>query len=233
MHAILVEDDALARDSFADIIRETHPELTVHECASLAEALRPGRQIQSAVMVVVDHGLLGDERAGFAELRTRAPNTPVVIASGPNDVAEALTWLDTGAAGYLPRTMRRAAILQALRLVLTGERYIPSVAVENWREASLAQQIQSAGGDGTSRLSGLTPRQRQVLVMLANGAPNKVIARSLDIHEVTVKSHLRTIYRMLGVTSRTQAAREAMLAGVSNSAWITVAEQRPSGARLQ
>ncbi|MGE5503281.1 MAG: LuxR C-terminal-related transcriptional regulator [Actinomycetota bacterium] len=223
MHVILVEDDALARDSYADIIHEAGPGVTVHECTSLADALRPHRQAATAAMVVVDHGMLAAAKGDFAALRARAPRTPVVVASGPNGVAESLTWLDLGAAGYIPRTMRRTAILQALRLVLAGERYIPSIAVENWREASLTQQINSAGDAGASRLAGLTPRQRQVLVMLANGAPNKVIARHLDIHEVTVKSHLRTIYRLLGVSSRTQAAREAMLAGIA-AQWIAVGD---------
>ncbi|MGE5505716.1 MAG: LuxR C-terminal-related transcriptional regulator [Actinomycetota bacterium] len=224
MHVILVEDDALARDSYAAILGDACPGAHIRECSSLDEARQPIRQGLSVAMVVIDHGILAGGKALFPDLRAAWPNVPLVVTQAPNDTFECLSWLDLGVAGYLPRTMSRAAIVLAIGLVLTGERYVPRVAVENWGALSSARRI-DADIRADAIVSRLTPRQLDVLAMLVDGASNKVIARFLGIHEVTVKSHLSSIYRLLGVTSRTQATREAVLAGLVRSA--AMSEVRP------
>jgi two-component system nitrate/nitrite response regulator NarL len=107
-----------------------------------------------------------------------------------------------GAAGFLLHDISPEALHGSLRLVMAGERVFPSelaalLADWNWR-ARL--QFDAAGG------TGLSERETEIVRCLADGMPNKVIASALTITESTVKVHLKSILRKLGVSNRTQAA---------------------------
>src|SRR5690606_39680833 len=139
---------------------------------------------------------------GLARMRALRPNTPTVIMSGlarPQDVNEALA---AGAAGFFPKTLNGAALVSAVRLVLAGERFVPSAdhPVAGGGEPALDDAV--AGN--------LTRREREVLDLLTEGMSNKEIARRLDLQEVTIKLHVRGICRKLGAKNRTQAALRAV-----------------------
>jgi two-component system nitrate/nitrite response regulator NarL len=107
-----------------------------------------------------------------------------------------------GAAGFLLHDISPEALYESLRLVMAGERVFPSdlasmLADWNWRA-----RLQFAAAGGT----GLSERETEIVRCLADGMPNKVIASALTITESTVKVHLKSILRKLGVTNRTQAA---------------------------
>jgi two-component system nitrate/nitrite response regulator NarL len=107
-----------------------------------------------------------------------------------------------GAAGFLLHDISPEALYESLRLVMAGERVFPSdlatmLAGWNWR-ARL--QFDRAGANR------LSERETEIVLCLADGMPNKVIASSLTITESTVKVHLKSILRKLGVSNRTQAA---------------------------
>jgi DNA-binding NarL/FixJ family response regulator len=107
-------------------------------------------------------------------------------------------------------------MLQALRLVLSGGVYLPSVALA-MREASGAELLRAAEGGATRttpRELGLTARQAQVLALILQGKPNKVICRELGLAEGTVKIHVAAILRALNVSTRTQAVIEASRLGL-------------------
>jgi DNA-binding NarL/FixJ family response regulator len=129
-------------------------------------------------------------------VRKALPHVPVAILSGQVDPQTIREALQAGAAGYLPKTMRAAGMLNALRLILAGERYIPDMA--------LGAGELAAEGTGAGDLS---RREQDVVKLLLRGDTNKEIARGLTIEEVTVALHLRSIYRKLGVRNRTQAVR--------------------------
>jgi DNA-binding NarL/FixJ family response regulator len=209
MHAIVVCNDALAQDALADIASRACPESALHTCSDLAAAARTAAGVPTVSLVIAAHGTIHGQAHLFDTLRAHVPDAPIVVVSAPNEPAEARAWLNRGVSGYLPRTMSRSAVLSALRLVCTGEQFVPAMAIDTTGET--AHHAPSPAGCTDARFQSLTERQWQVLTMLAEGAPNKVIARALGVHEVTVKSHLRTIYRHLGVRSRAQAAREAVL----------------------
>jgi DNA-binding NarL/FixJ family response regulator len=90
-------------------------------------------------------------------------------------------------------------MVQAIRLVLAGGTYIPSQVL------TTARYGQGAPGRGARAIERLTDRQREILALMAQGKPNKLIADALHISEATVKSHVTEILRVLGVTNRTQA----------------------------
>jgi DNA-binding NarL/FixJ family response regulator len=130
---------------------------------------------------------------------------PVVILSGHVERENVLAAVRAGVAGYIPKTISGAALINALRLVLEGETYLPSSIL-----------VDSAASDRKippSPLSTLSAREREILGYLIEGLTNKEIARLLDLQEITIKIHLRNVYRKIGAVNRAQAVRIAMTAG--------------------
>lgn len=130
--------------------------------------------------------------------RERLP-APVLVISGGDDIAEALRIVGLGAMGYVPERSDMATLAHALRLVLAGGVYVPPLKP-------------SADGEPASVLTvpdwttlPLTPRQKDVLRLLTQGMPNKLIARELGVSVETVKDHVAAILKAMGVSSRTQA----------------------------
>lgn len=197
MKAILADDHALFRDGFALLLKQQlEPDVTVLEAASLPEAWQQAEQHADADLVLLDISMPGMEGVESVQgLLKRFPGIPVVILSATESrpLVEAL--LEIGIAGFIPKSSSSQVMVSALRLVLSGGIYIPP-------------QLLGSGDivpDG-SLLSRLTERQRDVLLLLAEGKSNKQISRDLDLSEGTVKAHLNTIYRMLDVANRTEAA---------------------------
>jgi len=111
--------------------------------------------------------------------------------------------LAAGAHGYCPKTAPEATLLAALRLVLSGEVYVPPLMLDS-----------GASRTPMGLTHGLTARQVEVLRCLCEGLPNKEIARTLGMQEATVKAHLTSVFRALGVVSRTQAVEAARANGI-------------------
>lgn len=117
------------------------------------------------------------------------------VDTGAEPTAESLDLLRAGARGYVHKRTSSGELLSILRFVLDGGTHIP-------------QAVLQARPDGAQ--VSLTPRQREVLALLARGESNKDIARALGISEATVRVHVSTIMRALDVENRTQAATSAL-----------------------
>ena len=124
------------------------------------------------------------------------PQVAVVVLTSFSDREQILRALDAGAVGYLLKDAEPAELERAVRAAARGE------APLDPRAGRALLQDRS----GASPLDGLSEREREVLAMVARGLPNKLIARELTISEKTVKTHLTSVYRTIGVTDRTQAA---------------------------
>lgn len=136
--------------------------------------------------------------AALAAIRTAFPHpVKVAVYGAPDDAATAVSWLQQGYDGYMPRTMSGVTLAHAANLILRGEKYVPAVVVE---QAAPCARLPT-GADILSR------REGEILLQVATGASNKAIARALSIEEVTVKTHLKSVFRKLGVQSRVEAAR--------------------------
>jgi DNA-binding NarL/FixJ family response regulator len=116
-----------------------------------------------------------------------------------------------GADGYLTKDLPALELVAALEKVHAGERI---VAVDT------GQRMEPQA----SPAIGLTPRESHVVALIAAGAPNKEIARQLELSMNTVKSHIRTAYRAMGVTSRTQAVLWAVDHGIT-APWVAVRDE--------
>lgn len=201
---ILADDHDLVRETIAAYLRAAGGfEVAVAESFEAAMALVPGPGPGHADLVLLDFSMPGMEALdGLTRMRARA-GCPVAILSGtaPPDVARRA--LRAGAAGFLPKTLAPQALIAAVRQMLAGETYMPCDFLRSDVDAAAQSRL------------GLTARERQVLRGVAEGKSNKEIARDLEIQEVTVKLHLKSVSRKLGAKNRTQAAMMARDLGLA------------------
>jgi two-component system nitrate/nitrite response regulator NarL len=135
---------------------------------------------------------------GIEKTLAEFPRIPLVVISGaatPDDVKRAL---ELGARGFLPKTLPPKVLTAALQVVVSGGTYVPADYAQGQASAAPAKTV-----------AGLTPRENEVLTLLATGNSNKEIGRALTLQEITVKLHVRNIFRKLGVRNRVEAANAA------------------------
>jgi len=220
---LLIDDHPLILSALRAVIAslEEVVEVFTAESAQSARCLLAARQDIGLVLLDLH---LGDAD-GFellAELRHTYPALPVVVVSASDRASDVIRAIDQGAMGFVPKRASTDVLLDALRLVMSGGIYVPalSLGVETSlpRESTLSGSPTGASTIGaTARSHGfqtvpeaieslsLTPRQTDVLALLLQGKPNKLIARELGVSVETVKDHVAAVMKALGVSSRTQA----------------------------
>ncbi|MES2248644.1 MAG: response regulator transcription factor [Pseudomonadota bacterium] len=170
-------------------------------------------------LALIDLNMPGaDGQAHIDEIRRRHPAVPVIVLSGYEDPAIMRSALERGVLGFIPKAYSPEVMLSAVRLVLAGGVYVPPMMLTALPPGIVAGVSASSaaagepfarGNGGTQTLehlrSVLTERQVEVLQLLSQGKPNKLIGRSLGISEGTVKIHLAAIFRALNVRNRTEA----------------------------
>lgn len=201
MRIILADDHVMVREGLRPFLERLSDDgVTVHEAGGLPEVLTLLGSVGKVDLLVLDLRMPGmDGLEGLRHVRQSYPDIPTVILSSMVDRDQMLETINLGAAGYIPKHLSGAAMISALKLVLSGERFLPSLLLTPDQPDQPANSGPIAGK--------LTPREREVLALLREGLPNKVIANRLNLSEVTVKSHLFSIFRKLGVQNRVQAAR--------------------------
>jgi two-component system nitrate/nitrite response regulator NarL len=198
LHVIVADDHALIRELLERQLKELDADVRVYHAGTLQQVLELAHTSERLDLVLLDLRMPGmNGFAGLQAVRQKRPDVPVAILSGQIDPQTIREALQAGAAGYLPKTMRAAGMLNALRLILDGERYVP--------ESALSPSTMPGGE--TLGVAEFSKRERDVIKQLMLGHTNKEIARDLRIEEVTVALHLRSIYRKLAVRNRTQAVR--------------------------
>jgi DNA-binding NarL/FixJ family response regulator len=196
---LIVDDHGLIRDGLSAIILSSFPDCEIAEGGSFAEALGQLEAMPDPDIVLLDLNIPDASRfSALEQLRVDFPSLPVVMVSGSYDRVTVRDALAAGAAGFLPKTLDRATILDAIQQVLAGEIYVP----DELQSDPLADEEE----DKICKLiASLTPQQRVVLGHLVAGRLNKQIAHELDISMTTVKAHVSAILCKLNVFSRTQA----------------------------
>jgi len=211
---LVVDDHPLILEALQHVLRALDGGATIHDARTAADGRRLVAEHPDARLLILDLSLPGAD--GFSllhELRSAYPSIPVVVLSASDQREDVMRAIDLGAMGYIPKSSSSLVMLQALRLVLSGGVYLPAVALA-MREASGAELLRAAATRTTPRELGLTARQAQVLALILQGKPNKVICRELGLAEGTVKIHVAAILRALNVSTRTQAVIEASRLGL-------------------
>lgn len=203
MRVLIADDHDLVRDTIAAFL-EREAGFEVSLARSFTDAAAVLERSGPFDLVLLDYAMPGMEGlGGLARAKALNGDAPVAIMSGhtgPNLAAEALA---AGAAGFLPKTMAAKSLIHALNLILAGEQYLP---------ASL--MTRPPAGEPEPLAGRLSDRERQVLDGLCRGLSNKEIARELDLREVTIKLHVKTLCRKLEARNRTHAAMIAKKTGL-------------------
>ncbi|MGE5514350.1 MAG: response regulator [Bacteroidota bacterium] len=201
MRIILADDHVMIREGLRPFVERIAAGTQVLEAGSFPEVIEllKGEPVDLVILDLKMPGMNGYQ--GLMTLRREYSSTRCVMLSAMADREHVLEAIRLGADGFIPKHLSGAAMVSALQLVLSGERFIPAMLVDG-----------SGGGNGADRNAGeligrLTPRERDILRLLREGHPNKVIANRLDVSEVTVKSHLGNVFRKLGVQNRLQAMK--------------------------
>jgi DNA-binding NarL/FixJ family response regulator len=195
IRVVVADDHGVIRDGLAGVI-SAEPDLElVATAANGAEAVEICRsQAPDVVLMDLEMPVLDGIEATRAILED-SPGIAVLVLTSFSDRRRITRALDAGAVGYLLKDASAAEVVRGLRTAAEGGSPIDP------RAARLLLEAKSA----PDPLAGLSPRERQVLALLVDGMPNKLIARRLEISEKTVKAHLTSVFRTIGVTDRVQA----------------------------
>jgi DNA-binding NarL/FixJ family response regulator len=217
MKILIVDDHALIRDAMQGVLKKLQRGVVVLEAADSQQAFAIIAGNPDINLILLDLTL--PDRDGLSvltELRDRYPTISVVVLSALQDRANVQKVLDLGAAGFIPKSARREVMLSALQLVFAGSVYIPPeiLAPEGFAEAAPSQQYESRPSENRPSENRpivsladlkLSDRQQDVLALMLQGNSNKVICRTLNLAEPTVKNHVTAILRALKVSNRTEA----------------------------
>ncbi len=196
LRILLVDDHGLFADALAGVLARLGEHVAVVSARTCEEALETLKGPGTFDLVLLDLGLPGLKgRLAFEAVQKDARGAAVVIVTSAEPTAETLSFLRAGARGYVHKRSSSDELLAVLRFVLAGGTHIPAAVLDARRD-----------GEQVS----LTPRQREVLTLLARGNSNREIAQALGISEATVRVHVSSVLRALDVESRTQAATSSL-----------------------
>lgn len=205
MRVLIADDHWSVRDGLRWMLEGVDDVEVVGEAAS-------GRDLLATVTDVSPDVVLLDinmpEMSGLealAELRSIAPDVKVIILSMYDRAVYVKRAIELGASGYLLKSAGRDELVRALRAVSAGRSYVQGEVAGPLITAS------ESAGDHAAKLS---PRELEVLQLVAGGMENKQVARHLRISEATVKSYLQSAYERLGVRSRAEAVAVAFREGL-------------------
>jgi two-component system nitrate/nitrite response regulator NarL len=214
IRVLLVDDHTLFRNGLKSLLQRHKEFEVVGEAGDGLEGVKRTRQLKPDVVLLDLHmpGITGREAVRL--IGEEAPETQVLMLTVSEDAEDLIATLQAGARGYLLKNIETDFLLDAIRRAASGEAVItPQMTgklVEGFRSRQPgATTVQPAEKDK------LSPREREILALLAKGESNKEIARGLDVAESTVKIHVQSILKKLNLTSRVQAAVYAVEHGLA------------------
>jgi DNA-binding NarL/FixJ family response regulator len=239
MKVLLIDDHPLILQALQSVIQGLGDDVTVVGVDS-ARAARETLKADSDFDLVLLDLQLGDAD-GFdvlVEFRAKYPALPVVVVSASDRTSDVIRAVDAGAMGFVPKRASNDSLFEALHMVMSGGIYVPPMTMGSEKNPTppggdtvpdvlrvMRASAEEPGFQAQSPLKalGLTPRQTDVLALLLQGKPNKLIARELNLSVETIKDHVAAVLRALNVNSRTQAvlAVSQMSQQGGLSAWRT------------
>lgn len=198
---MIADDHPLFREAMRQVVTAAMPEHQIDEACGFDEALAAARK-DDYDLIMLDINMPGmNGLNGLVALRNHMPATPVIIVSADEDWETVRQAMTLGAAGYIPKSMDRQRMTEAVTSVMAGDVFVPPQLG--------GPSSRRAAEEASEAYEALTPQQRKVLEMLVAGKSNKVIAFELAVTEGTVKAHVSAILNKLKVNSRTQAVLNA------------------------
>lgn len=214
IRVLIIDDHALFRSGIKSVLQRQADFVVVDEAGDGLEGVKRAKQSDPDVILLDLHmpGISGLEALPL--LADEAPKAQVVMLTVSEDTDDLLDALRAGARGYLLKNIDTEFLLDSIRRAAQGESVMsPHMA------ARLADAMRAPAGVGAAPSAAgagkLSPREREVIALLAQSASNKEIARELNLSESTVKIHVQSILRKLDLSSRVHAAVYAVEHGLT------------------
>ncbi|MFD2346569.1 LuxR C-terminal-related transcriptional regulator [Sinorhizobium terangae] len=209
--ALIADDDEFFRIALGFILKSKLQFTEIIDAGSLDEAVERLSGRGDILLALFDLAMPGmQSAASLAAVRDVHPELKVVVVSASSRRSDILSALTAGINGYVPKGLGATELAEALGAVLNGAVYVPpSIAgrASPPEEAGVPPLVRGNQDERSHRtIEFLTPRQREVLLLLVQGLSNKEIARKLNLGEGTVKIHMAALFRSLRVRNRQEAA---------------------------
>ena len=195
IRVLIADDHGVVRDGLAGVIA-AQPDLEVVATAENGAAAIESCRSSTPDVVLMDLEMpVLDGIEATRAIRAELPGTAVLVLTSFADARRITAALEAGAAGYLLKDASAEDVVRGIRAAAAGGAPLDPQAARLLLEARAAPDP----------LEGISTREREVLALLLDGLPNKLIAQRLGISEKTVKTHLTNVFRRIGVTDRVQA----------------------------
>ncbi|MCK5166588.1 MAG: response regulator transcription factor [Rhodospirillaceae bacterium] len=212
MRILLADDHTLIRENLSEFLEKLEPGVTVIEAESFDQAQKLASGSGKIDLIILDLMMPGmDGLNGLKSMLKQYPEVPIVMFSGTAKNEVIADAMKMGARGFIPKTINGKAMRNAIRLILSGDTYTPPSDLTD------AMQISNDAPIDNGPIKDLTAREREILILLTEGHPNKQIARLIGLKEITVKVHLQSVFRKFGVSNRTQAVAVALKHGINDA----------------
>ncbi|MBM7327552.1 response regulator [Agrobacterium pusense] len=195
---VIVDDHPMFRSGVSQSLKECGFDVlgegeNADEALALATRLAPD-------IILLDISMPGNGLAAIKSILSLSPSIRILILTASESVDDLQTAIQSGAAGYALKGVGSRELVQMLRTIADGGRYIPpELGAKLLAERKAASELMEQRQD-------LSRRERQVMDLIAIGMSNKLVARKLGLHEKTVKHHVTRIFAKLKVSNRTEAA---------------------------
>lgn len=211
---LLIDDHHLFRSGLKFLLTQQQDFSVVGEATDGLEGIKLAQQLHPDVVLLdLDMPLMHGKEV-LPQLLNDQPELTVLMLTVSEDAADLTDCMRMGARGYLLKNIKTGFLLESIRKAIDGD----SVLSPEMTSKLIAQLTSTQPHESHNKeFESLTPREREMLVWLAKGASNKVIARKLDLAESTVKVHVQNLLRKLGLHSRVQAAVYAVERGLDKS----------------
>jgi DNA-binding NarL/FixJ family response regulator len=218
IRVLIADDQGVVRDGLVLLLGLVDGIEVVGAAADGAEAVRLAEQLRPDVVLMdLDMPVL-DGAEATAVLRDRVPGAAVLVLTTYADELSIFPALRAGARGYLTKDTESEQVEAAVRSVHAGRMWLDSVVQEKLVAAAVREQGPRPGaapGVGGALPDGLTPREAEVLGLIADGLSNAEICDRLVISHATVKTHVNRIFAKIGAHDRAQAVRYAFRHGLA------------------
>jgi two-component system, NarL family, nitrate/nitrite response regulator NarL len=199
-HLAIIDQSRLRRDCLKLALGQQPRRWRVTDVAAAADLVRLAREGESFAVILLGASTCGHvDLVDLALLAAAVPHIPILVIADCDDQERARAILRSGARGFLPTNLSLKVLVAALERIRAGGTYVPL-------ELTAPTHVDEPRKSSRSPWQELTRRQRDVLALISEGKPNKLIADALTMSESTVKAHVKQIIKRLHVANRTQAA---------------------------